>query len=112
MEQKISLNTKEGQNSFTTKNIKGLLDAIIIQADLGSLERVSLIIQSELGYLILKEDDISTSYLAPRTRAVSMLNDYVGIQDRPNQDKFNLNERLIITIIGPKGVDVGLILRY
>lgn len=112
METKIKINTQEGQNSFITNKIKGFLDAVIINTDqLGDLERVQLIIESELGYLILKRSDIKTEYLAPRTRAVTHFSDAFGLQDRPGMDKFNLNEKLIITVMGPKSIDIELILR-
>ena len=55
----IKLNTNEGQNSFTTNKIKGFLDAVIVRVDeLGGFEHAELIIESELGYLILHRNDL------------------------------------------------------
>ncbi len=34
------------------------------------------------------------------------------VEDIPGMDKFNLNERLIFTVIGPKNTQVDVILRF
>ncbi len=103
----IRLNTND-QSTMTTGVIVGKLDALILKTN----QKAQIIIESELGYTIFHKHEFEgVEYNAPRTRAVSMLSDQVSAQDIPNQDKFNLNERLIITLIGPKNTEVNIILR-
>ena len=104
----ISLNTDD-QTSFTTEVITGKLDAVVIKTN----QKAQIIIESELGYIIFHRHNFEgIEYTAPRVRAVSQLSDEFGLQDVPSQDKFNLNERLIITIMGPKGTQVEALLRF
>jgi len=103
----IRLSTNS-QDSIITKIINGKLDAIVLKSN----QKVQVIIESELGYVIFHRHEFEgVEYIALRTRAVSQLSDSVGLQDIPNMDKFNLNEKLIITIMGPKNTQVDLILR-
>ena len=48
---KISLNTGNGQAEFETDKVEGKLNSIIID----SVDPVEVIIESELGYLLLHE---------------------------------------------------------
>lgn len=109
-ELKIKLNTKDGQDSFKTNKIAGKLDAIIIDVeDSTTVENIELIIESEQGYLILQRKDIrGINYLVPRVRTTTPIED---LKDSSGYEKFNLNERLIITIIGPKNIEVNFIFR-
>lgn len=102
----ISLNTND-QDTFTTP-IQGILDSLIIDSN----QKVQVIIESELGYLIFHRHEFEgVEYFAPRVRAVAQYSDVVGLQDIPTFDRFNLNERIIITILGPKDSEVTLTLR-
>lgn len=104
----IGLKTDD-QTSFTTEVIVGKLDALILKTN----QKAQIIIESEFGYTIFHEHEIEgVEYTAPRTRAVSMLSDQQSAIDIPSQDKFNLNERLIITIMGAKNTQVDLLLRF
>jgi len=102
---KIKLNTKKGQSEIKTEKLKGNLDCVIVDI----LEKIDIIIQSSLGYLILKRNQIEgINYFAPRIRIVPSEND---LKDILTFDKFKLNEELLITVIGSKNIDVGIILR-
>lgn len=103
----IRINTDD-QTTLQTDVIVGKLDAVILKTN----QKAQIIIESELGYMIFHRNNFEgVEYTAPRVRAVSQLSDQQGLQDVPNMDKFNLNERLIITIIGPKNTQVDVILR-
>ena len=105
MENKIGLFIEGSQVSFETNPINGYLDSIVIDAD----NKVELIIESSLGYPILKEASfIGTRVFLPRGRISSP---DAGLLDRLTFDKFLLNESLIITIIGPKKTKVEFIIR-
>jgi len=105
----IELNTKSGQSTFTTEKVTGKLDAVIVNSE----EKVDLMIQSELGYFILKRGQFQgIEYIAPRVRAVAQYSDSVGLQDQPHMDNFQLNERLIFILMGPEGTKVDIILRF
>lgn len=102
---KITLNTQNGQSSFKTDIITGGLYSIILE----SLERISIIIESELGYIIFKKADIKgIYYLSIRDRSIAPEED---MKDIANAEKFYLNESLIITIMGQANKDVSIILR-
>ena len=102
---KIGLFLENEQVSFETNDIQGKLDSIIIEAD----NKVEILILSSLGYTIFHEKDyIGTYYYAPRTQISSTdasMTDYLTF------DKYNLNERLIITVIGPKKTTINFIMR-
>ncbi|KKL53741.1 hypothetical protein LCGC14_2272390 [marine sediment metagenome] len=111
-EQAIRINTRDGQDVFTTDIFEGKLDAVIVRIPPTSIQKITLMIESELGYFILNRKDLEgVEYIAPRKRAVTQVSDKMRLQDIPSMDKFNLNERLIITVMGPKNIDVDLILR-
>ena len=94
-----------GTNTIEISDIKGKLDCIIIDAE----NKIDLIIESELGYLILKRNDVyGIHYFAPRIRIVPSEDD---LRDILTFDKFNLDEKLIITIMGPKNSTVKLLIR-
>ncbi len=99
--------TTNDQDTFSTF-VNGKLDSLIITSN----QKAQVMIESELGYLIFHRHNMEgTEYIAPRVRAVSQLSDTFGLQDIPDMAEFNLNERIIITIIGPKNTEVNLILR-
>jgi len=105
-EEKIILNTGEGQVSFKTDKFTGKLDGIIID----SPEKISIIIESELGYLILKRADLfGINYLSIRNHTTTPEE---RVLDYPDFDEFLLNESLIITVMGNKNKDVQLIFRF
>ena len=105
METKAGLYLEGQQASFETKSIIGYLDSIVIEAD----NNVEIIIESQLGYCILKEAGfIGVKTFMPRGRISSP---DAGLLDRLSFDKFLLNESLIITVIGPKKTQVDLIIR-
>jgi len=102
----IQLNTGEGQMSFETDKIMCKLDAILMEAD----QKVEVIIESEKGYLIFHRHEFEgTHYCAVRARTTASDE---RLQDSPDFVPYSLNEKLIITIIGPKNTDVNLILRF
>ena len=101
---KIELNTGAGQVSFTTNTLKGTLHSVIID----SPNDVEVLIESKIGYTILKRKVSGIEYVAPRTR-ITPSDDNAA--DRLTFDKFMLNEKLNITIMGMKNTDVSLIFR-
>lgn len=107
-EVRIKINT-DSQDTFETPNLSGKLDCLIIESN----QKCQIILESELGYLIFHRHNFEgVEYIAPRVRAVSQLSDKVGLQDIPNMEEFNINEKLIFTIIGPKNTEVNIILRF
>ena len=95
----------KGISSIETSILKGKLDSIIFESKI----KVDLIIESSLGYLILKRNQIEgVNYLAPRVRIVPSEDD---MRDILTFEKFNLDENLIISVIGPTNTAVKLIIR-
>lgn len=91
----LSILPGQSQVSFETNLIKGHLDGMIIESD----SKVEILIISSLGYVIFQEKDyFGTYYYAPRTQISST---DASMNDRLSFDKFNLNESIIITVIGP-----------
>ena len=123
---KIKLNTGEGQVNFTTKKVVGDLNCVIVEVDSSKKEeennpltqflmssglnfKVDIIIESSLGYLILYKNQLEgVNYFAPR---VKITPPEMNLKDMLTFDKFKLNEKLLITVIGPKNTDVTLRLR-
>ena len=107
-ERKVSVNLGDGQ-TVNTLMVRGKLDAVIIDND----NQVEIIIESVYGYLIMKRHlQRGIEYIAPRTRAITQLSDRAQLMDTPDMEKFNLNENIIITLIGPEQTNVNLILRF
>jgi hypothetical protein len=102
----IELINETGQTSLLTNNIKEKLDAIIIDSN----EKTEVIIESELGYLILhRREQYGINYYCPRARTTTPIE---NLLDYLEFEKFNLNEKLIITIRGRKNEKVKLIFRF
>lgn len=95
-----------GTNTIEISKVKGKLDCIIVDSE----NKIDLIIESSLGYLIVKRKKIDgIKYLAPRIRIVPSEDD---LRDILPFDKFNLDEKLIITVMGPKNSPVKIIMRF
>lgn len=102
-ELKLTIQTND-QDTFSVP-VEGKLDCIILETN----QRISIIIESELGYPILLRNEIEgTNYLAPRARVTYPIQKLIDT-DQPT--RFNLNERLEITIIGPPNTSVNLTFR-
>ena len=102
----LKINTELGQNTFSIEKIEAKLDSIIVR----SPEKVEIIIESDLEYLIYQQKEfIGTKYIPIRAQGKFPIQNLI---DTPSYEKFNLNERLIITVIGPKNVDIDIILRF
>ena len=104
-ELRLELNTKDGKQEYQTTKINGVLKNIILK----NKDRISVNIKSEYGYLIYNElDHQGVHYFSlkstPLNRNAHKLN-FVA-------DDFHLNERILITIEGPKNTDILIILRY
>jgi hypothetical protein len=105
MEKKVSLFIVDNQVSFETDNIKGYLNSVIIDSN----DKVDIIIESSLGYLLLKETQIiGQHYLCPRARTQAPEK---SLFDHPGWDKILLNESMIITINGPKNTTTNFLFR-
>lgn len=99
---------EEGQTAQSIDAV-GKLDSIIVKTD----NHIEIIIESEHGYLIMKKViQPGSEYIAPRTRAVTQLADNNRSMDIPDMEKFNLNEKIIIILIGPRETNVDLIFRF
>jgi len=108
LELKINLNTLNGQNSFKTEKISGFLDAIIID----SYWKIEIIIESELGHLIFKRaEHKGIKYYPVRIESIPNIDDRFSKLVKTSPQTINLNEKLIITVIGKKNEEVKLILR-
>jgi len=102
---KVGLYIENSQVSFETNQIIGYIESIIIESD----NKIEIIIESSLGYPILKDaNHIGVKYFIPRGRISSP---DAGMRDRLSFDKFLLNESIIITAIGPKKTQINLIIR-
>ena len=105
METRVSLFIDKNQTSFMTEDLKGFLDCIIV----GSNNKVDILIESALGYLILKDKDIiGVEHFCPRERTQAP---EMSQFDYPGLDKFLLNEPVIITVTGQKNTTVELLFR-
>lgn len=105
METAIQINTGNGQETFTTDVIKGELNSIILK----SSEKVEVIMESELGYLLFQQREfVGTEYISLRSRARGPI---WNLLDGTQFDKFMLNEKILITVIGPTNVKVDMIIR-
>ena len=105
MEIPIILNTSNGQVSFQTEKIIGKLDGLVIDSD----SKVEIIIQSIHGYTLFhRKEYIGLEYYCPRNRVCTPIE---NIYDYLTFDKFNLNEEIIITIIGSKNQQIGFIFK-
>lgn len=102
---RFNLVNDEGQTTINTNKIKGELGCVIVD----SIEMLEIIIESELGYLILHDHKpAGVKYYSPRS-----------IMQGPEQKlivsdqftKFHLNEKLIITIRG-QDQEANITLRY
>lgn len=104
-EVRLVMNTNEGQVSFKTDKITGELCSLILDSD----DKISILIESEYGYLIFKKAEIHGIHcLAIRNKTIASEE---SMLDMTSFDKYYLNESLIITIMGPKNKEVGLIFR-
>ena len=102
---KIKLNTGKGQVSYQTQILKGKLDCVIIE----SFNKIDLIVESSLGYLIVKKNQIvGVDYIAPRVKITSQ---EFNSKDMLTFDKFNIDEKVIITVMGPKNSAVKIVMR-
>lgn len=105
MEKTVSLFIDKNQTSFVTDIFTGYLNSIIMQSN----NKVDVIIESALGYLVMKDKEIiGTSYICPRQRTQAPEK---SLFDYPEHEKFMLNEPLIITISGPKNTQVSFMFR-
>ena len=104
-ETRIVINTEAGKNSFETEKLKGQIDAIIVD----SMERIDIMIESKLGYLVFhRNEHKGIKYYAVRARSEAYER---NLLDVPQFEMFNINEELIITVNGQKNCDVAVTLR-
>ena len=98
----IKLNVEKNQVSFETDVISGYLEGMTFD----SSNKVEMIIESELGYLVFHRKELfGGDYFAPRVRSDAPDE---SIFDYQSFERFLLNEKLIITIIGMPNTDVVL----
>lgn len=106
MEIKLNLKLVQGQMFYESEKIDGELNSIIIDSD----NKCEVIIESDLGYLIFhRREHEGVNYYAVRTRTTTPKED---LKDYPTFDKFKLNEKILITLIGRKNSEISLILRF
>ena len=101
----FDLNTGAGQNAIITDKIIGKLDCVIVKCDVP----VDVIIDSTIGYNILKRACKKTEYILPRHKVQEPVENLMG---GLQLDRFNLNETLDIMIMGPANTDIKLIFRF
>lgn len=100
----LTLNTENGQISYVTERIQGLLDSIILE----SSQQAEVVVQSEKGYLLLKVNHRGTKYYAPRAILQSPEQQLIH-QDQ--FDKFHLDEKIVIIIRSGRNNEVKISLR-
>jgi len=102
----LELTNDTGQTSVQTDTINKKLDCIIVD----SQESTEIVIESELGYLLFhRTEHIGTKYYCIRSRTTTPTEKMIDYSDF---EKFNLNEKLIVTIRGRKKEKVKLIFRF
>ena len=102
---RINFKLNENQESFTTDNLSGFLEGVIIE----SSQRTDIIIRSSMGWLILHaRDHEGTKYYAPRAHQIAPVQ---NLKHQYQFDKFLLNEPLEIIVFGLKGESVSITLR-
>jgi len=100
----IEFSTGNGSSLVETKKLKGHLDCIIADTE----ARVEIVIESELGYTIFHKNDLfGVEYIPIRVRPV----DNKGHGANYQMKKYLLNEKLIISVFGPKNKRIKLIFR-
>ena len=99
---KIVLN-KENP-SFMTSKLMGVLSAVITTTN----QKTSILIESELGYIIYSDEVVGTKIAGPRL--LTHTYPLYGVE-APSHDRFKIDESLIITTIGATE-DVEIILRF
>src|SRR3990167_4853417 len=105
MELNLTLNTANSQVTYKSDKLNGYLNSIIIDSD----DKIEIIVESILGYLILHRSEVyGIKYFCPRA-ATTLPED--KLIDVNGKEKFCLNEEIFITIIGPKNKDVNIILK-
>ncbi len=103
------LKTVGGQATVKTK-IKGKLDCIIVKPISAPLGTLDIIVESPLGYLILKKEGVTgTQYIVPRKQSTPV--DSENYDSNAAYEKFSLNELISITIIGTD-VTADVIMRF
>ena len=104
-ELKILINLETGHETFTTEQIKGKLNSIIVDSE----DKVEIIIESQLGYMILhRHEHMGIEYYCPRARTTAS---EWKLTDYPDFEEYLLNEPLNIIVIGPKNKQVKIIIR-
>lgn len=102
----LELINETGQMSLSTDTISKQLDCIIVDTN----ENTEIIVESELGYLIMhRTDHIGVKYYAIRQRTSTPEMKMIDYSDFV---KFNLNEKLIITIRGRRNEKVKMTFRF
>lgn len=105
MKDELNINLVTGQD-FTTNVVKGKLSGLIIDSE----EKVSITIESEIGYLIYHNSQHKgVEYYAPRALLQGAKSNII-VNDQ--FDNFKLNERLNILVNGPANEKVKIILRF
>lgn len=103
---KILVPITNGIGKITTKKITGELDCVLLRLDFGALK-----IESEFGYVLFDSKEVKgIEYLPIRTQPVDKNHHRLNFQSC----KFNLNEKLIITVrkyVNYNKDDVKMILR-
>lgn len=104
-EVRIKMNTGEtGLNTVATDKVNGILKGMIVS----SSGMIDIIIESELGYVLFKDQGRSgTNYFG---LSIDSLNDKAEKRNFTD-DNFHLNERIKIIVSGPINTDVYVIFR-
>ena len=104
-ELKLIIPIEQYQGQILTEKINGKIDALI----LSPINKTKVIIQSELGFSIFEGIiEPGTKYIPIRVSPVDNINHRFNFQSK----KYNLNEKLIISIQTSNTNEVKLIIRY
>jgi hypothetical protein len=109
-EENFIINTESGLVRLEIPNVIGKLDCIILDTK----NKIEIDIDSKKGYKIFnRKEHVGVVYYPVRVRTVAVSNtDIQSLLDIQEFEKFNLNESLVITIIGIKNDNVNIILRF
>jgi hypothetical protein len=101
----VNLKLEGNQALFVTDLINGNLNSFIIDTD----NKIEVIIQSELGYLIFHRKEVFGNHcFSIRNRISTPVN---KAEDILTFDKFLVNEKLNLIFIGPKDTLINSLIR-
>lgn len=110
----ININTKDGSNQITTENLRGNLMALIVSFMDSRNPKFKLKIESELGYTIFDNSDISMISQTGDKAIYYTLSNKMIDKHKHSVDQwvpFFIDEKLIVSVEGERNQDLQIVLR-